>query len=177
MIGRNYWATGITLRFATSVVNGVDGWSAAVEFYDDGFGGPDFTLNAGRVSTEGELRTRYFVSDGDERVGAVAAAEAVKHDATRMGIKFVVDPIAGSPLLYLHRDNWANPDTECGSDEVEATLGAVALAIGWIGARDWLLVPTGVTVSNTHAIGDPDVAPTLRINPSAAALFNQSAIQ
>ena len=156
MIGHSYRSTGITLRYGIGVANGLDGWAAEVKFHDDGFGSPDFARNAGQVSTEGELRTRYFVSDGDGREGAVAAAQAVRQDAARIGIKFVVDPIAGCPLLYLHRDNWASPDTERGSDQVETSIGAVALAIGWFKARDWLLMPTGVTSSNPHTVGDPN---------------------
>lgn len=85
MIGHSYRSTGITLRYGIGVANGLDGWAAEVKFHDDGFGSPDFALNAGQVSTEGELRTRYFVSAGDGREGAVAAAQAVRPDAARMG--------------------------------------------------------------------------------------------
>jgi hypothetical protein len=88
MIGRNYWATGITVRYGYSG-GGRYGWQAIAEFFDDGWAGNDC---AGRgVSTEGRLVTRYHVVDDDEADGLTAAVDAVKADAERLGIIFRQD--------------------------------------------------------------------------------------
>lgn len=127
MIGSRYWATGITLRHDAHT----GGWSAVAAFYDDGF------VNSidGDVSTEGEIRTRHAVP-GDSDQGAVRAALALKADAERLGIEFR-SPVG--PQLYLHTDNWISPDRESGTPELETAIGAVAEALGWTNARDFVV--------------------------------------
>ncbi|TYB71164.1 hypothetical protein FXF51_01640 [Nonomuraea sp. PA05] len=79
MIGPRYWATGITVS-----CDGRDGWGAQVDFYDDGHGDDD--PGRGRISTEGTLRTRYFVGGGDQVDSLTLAIDTVKADAEKMGI-------------------------------------------------------------------------------------------
>ena len=82
MIGEHYWSTGIVVRHGYA---GSDryGWSARASFFDDGFCNDD--VASGTLSTEGELRTRYY-ADGEH--GLTAAINAVKRDAERLGVRF-----------------------------------------------------------------------------------------
>lgn len=87
-----YWSTGIILTWADclGVNRDREGWSATVKFLDDGFCSDDADSHA--VSTEGELRTRYIVADGEQVPGLTAAVDAVIRDAKRLGIEFSDDP-------------------------------------------------------------------------------------
>lgn len=122
MIGPNYWTTGIKMRRYDSSHNG-EGWSAALEFLDDGFCSDQ--PRAGVISTEGTLHTRYFVHSEDMTATecAVAAAKALVADAERLGIEFK------SRHVYLDRENWVTEDDEYGSPHDEEVLAAVAQAI------------------------------------------------
>lgn len=115
MIGLNYWTTGIKLH------NTERGWSAELEFFDDGF--------CDTASTEGTLRTRYIVQDGTAAQNAIKAAQLVKIDAERLGIDFRMS------YLYLHRDNWITSGEETGSNAVEEIMSAVCDALGWKDCR------------------------------------------
>ncbi len=81
MIGDNYHGIGIIARYLEG-----RGWATTVRFPDAGL--CKDTTDAGRVSTEGELGSRYFVRDGDQMDGLTAAVDAVKADADRLGIKW-----------------------------------------------------------------------------------------
>lgn len=98
-----YWSTGITV----SHNNGK--WSASVNFLDDGFANDD--PDAGAISTEGALHTRYFVTDGENIDGLTAAIDTVKADAERLGITWRRDVM--SPGVYMRGDaedpDWPAP--------------------------------------------------------------------
>ncbi|MGR6921225.1 hypothetical protein ACU635_43875 [[Actinomadura] parvosata] len=79
MIGPQYWSTGITVSCDSRA-----GWGAHVDFYDDGHGDDD--PERGRISTEGTLRTRYFVGGGDQVDALTLAIDTVKADAEKLGI-------------------------------------------------------------------------------------------
>jgi hypothetical protein len=93
--GSGYWATGITLRREGY---GRPAWSGHIDFLDDGFVG-DNNTDAGIVSTEGRLRTRYALNDGDTVTGLRAVVDALLADAGRLGITFL-----GGPYLYYEGD-------------------------------------------------------------------------
>jgi hypothetical protein len=88
-----YWSTGIIVRH----MNGK--WAAAVKYFDDGF--LDDSVDDKRISTEGELHTRYFVADGAHADGLTAAVDAVKADAERLGIRWTETP---PPSVYMEGD-------------------------------------------------------------------------
>jgi hypothetical protein len=67
MVGEQYWATGVNMRH-------FDGkWAATVEFFDNGF--------CDDASTQGALRTRYFVP-------LETAIDTIIADAAKLGIEF-----------------------------------------------------------------------------------------
>lgn len=113
MIGNGYWATGITVRYGYS---GSDlyGWGAEVEFFDSGFCDDD--TDSGAISTEGTLRTRYFVREGDgpDADALSAAVDAVKRDADRLGITWSAAPSPATATVYYRGDgedeNYPPPD-------------------------------------------------------------------
>lgn len=125
MIGNGYWATGITVRYGYS---GMDlyGWAAQVDFYDNGFCDDD--TDKGTVSTQGTLKTRYFVREGTgtDADGLTAAVDAVKRDAERVGIRFGG---ATTPVVYYEGDgedeDWPPPDGWRGM------VNAQAERLGW----------------------------------------------
>lgn len=125
MIGTQYQAHGITLH--RGYAGGGHGWAATVRFRDAGFCNDDADLH--HVSTEGELRTRYFVTSGDQVTSAIAAATVIRADAERLGIVFT-DPLGDSPAVYLHPDNWIADDIERGNPEIQAVIERVATALG-----------------------------------------------
>lgn len=91
MIGSRYWSVGIIVKYQAST----DGWAATLELLDDGHAGDN---QPGRISTEGELRTRYFVV-GDENTDALTLAiDTLKADAEKLGIRWE------DPNIYAHHD-------------------------------------------------------------------------
>ncbi len=84
-----YWSTGISLRWREATRDGVtrSSWGGSVDYLDDGFVGDD-NPDAGKVSTEGELRTRYTVADGESVTGLRAVVDTLLADAARLGIEF-----------------------------------------------------------------------------------------
>lgn len=76
--------------------NGQYGWSAKTTFIDGGFASDDASEN--RVSTEGELRTRYYVTDSNGVSGARAAAQTLLNDLKRLGI----EPASSGHILYIY---------------------------------------------------------------------------
>ena len=100
----HHWANGITVR--------CDGkrWGGRIDFYDDGFvsDNPD----AGEVATEGVLRTRYMVEDGDNVTALRAVVDTLIADAARLGIE-LVGPVGTRPSLWYEGDgedsDWPPP--------------------------------------------------------------------
>lgn len=135
MIGSGYWATGITVRYGYSGMN-LYGWAARVEFYDDGFCSDD--TDSGTISTEGTLRTRYYVREGagPDADGLAAAIDAVRADADRLGVAFRDDGVL-APCVYYEGDgeNENYPPPEGWRELVDAQ----AARLGWRG----LYVKTG----------------------------------
>lgn len=132
MISKNgtYWSTGISVHWRddTSVRDGVSrgGWSASLDFLDDGFTNDD--PDNGEVATEGTLHTRYFVRDGDTISGLSAAVDALLADSARLGITFRV-VVGDTPNLYYKGDGeWEDNPAPDGWRE---TLAAEAARIGW----------------------------------------------
>lgn len=125
-----YWSTGITVVWSerAHTINGVPhgGWSASLEFCDDGFVGSK--SEDGEISTQGELRTRYFIQDENGVSGLTAAVNGLIEDADRLDIDFKVwDEEA--PMLYYKGDG-EHPDFEPPSGWRE-TLQAEAERLGW----------------------------------------------
>jgi hypothetical protein len=94
MIGKRYWSTGISLRYSND--RGA-AWSGSLDFFDDGFANDD--LAADRISTQGQLRTRYFVHVPGQHSEVVAAVtDTLRRDAETLGIEF------RDPYLYAEGD-------------------------------------------------------------------------
>lgn len=128
MIGTRYWSTGITVRYAYAGTSNRDGhcvaeygWMASLNFLDDGFNSDD--RDNGQISTEGTLRTRYFVRAHDEhappnvvseghRKALQVAIDVLRADAERLGVRF--SSAASGPWLYYQgdgeSDEWPPPD-------------------------------------------------------------------
>ena len=131
MIGTAYWSTGITLTH-------LDGrWSATLNYLDDGFCDDD--TDAGRISTQGTLHTRYLVRDGRHVDALTAVVDALKVDAERLGIVWrgALDP----PTLYVDVDRSDLPD---GWRELVAGQAA---RIGWVSEYG----PAAVGEENSNA--------------------------
>lgn len=88
MIGENYFHTGVTFTYGYAG-NNKNGWSAKASFTDAGFCNDDVSLD--RISTEGNLRTRYSVRDSNGVSGIRVAAKIMLNDLARMGIMVFPD--------------------------------------------------------------------------------------
>lgn len=111
----HYWSTGITVTWSprARTINGQahPGWKASAAFLDDGFANDD--VAAGKISTQGHLETRYFVTDtdipsthlrpGENLSGLTAAVDALITDAERLGIDFKIWSDQ-QPTLYYKGD-------------------------------------------------------------------------
>jgi hypothetical protein len=84
MIGADYWTTGITVGWT----DGDSGrmWHVELSFMDDGFANDD--PKRGRISTQGTLRSRYYVDSVPGRSGLRSALDALIQDAARLEIDF-----------------------------------------------------------------------------------------
>lgn len=91
----HYWATGIILRYGYAG-NGQSGWGGTVTFLDNGFASDD--ADAGQISTQGELRTRYMVRDGQTHTALSVVIDTLIADAARLGI------VWRDPVLYYKTD-------------------------------------------------------------------------
>jgi hypothetical protein len=80
MIGDGYWATGITVWWRPD-----RGWTGEVCYFDDGWIGDNRT-DQRHISTEGVLRARYPVEDGNVLDGLTALIDVLKADAEKLGI-------------------------------------------------------------------------------------------
>lgn len=100
-VSTTYWATGITVH--------CDGerWGGHVDFYDDGFANDD--PDTGAISTEGTLRTRYLVRDGEHVTALTAVLDTLAADAERLGIR-LAGPAQSAPSLYYRLDG-EDPDS------------------------------------------------------------------
>lgn len=101
-----YWSTGITVTWAPFAerINGepYDGWHAKLDYQDDGFANND--PEAGRVSTEGSLHTRYPVRNAKMRSGLSIAVDTLIADAERLGIEFIATSPDSEPWLFYRGD-------------------------------------------------------------------------
>lgn len=115
-----YWATGIVLR--------CDGqrWCGWIDYLDDGF--CDDNADAGAISTEGTLRTRYMVWDGDQVSALSAVVDTLIADAAKLGIR-LVNPFGGVPSLYYEGDG--EDPTNPPPAGWRQLLAAEAARIGW----------------------------------------------
>lgn len=126
-----YWSTGITVTWAPFAerVNGepYGGWHAKLDYSDDGFADND--PDAGQVSTEGTLCTRYPVRDAKTRSGLAVAVDNLLADAKRLGIEFNAAGFS-APFLYYKGDgeNEEYPPP----DDWRGMLAAEAERIGFI---------------------------------------------
>lgn len=128
---KGYWATGIVLRWREYAGTGFDGvkrsgWGGTVDYHDDGFADDD--PDTGRVSTEGTLKTRYSVHDGNAVQGLTVVIDTLIADAARLGIKFRGAGDDTAMLFYEgdgENEDWPPP---AGWREM---LRAEAERIGW----------------------------------------------
>lgn len=128
-----YWSTGIILTWNPLVFRGddgkwVSGWSDIVTFHDDGWV-DDLDTDAGAISTEGTLRTRYAVTDGQVRTALAAVIDTLIADADRLGIRFTWPTADDRPHLY-YRGDGEHPDYPP-PDGWRDLLAAEAERIGW----------------------------------------------
>jgi len=144
MISRSgkYWSTGITVRWSShtgSTPTGpTSGWYATVEYFDDGFCNDD--TDAGNISTQGAISTRYGVSDGSERSGLSAAVDTLIADAARLGIEFR-PPFGETPSLCMVGDG-EHDDVDYPAGW-RALINSEADRIGWHSPyRDATTTPT-----------------------------------
>jgi hypothetical protein len=130
-LSTTYWSVGIVLKWHPEGArdhdgNKAPGWSGEVEYYDDGWAGDD-DADAGKVSTEGVLRTRSVVADGGQRTALAAITDTLIADASRLRIKF--RDHEHLPRLYVPGDGkWADTPLPDGWREL---LAAEAARIGW----------------------------------------------
>ncbi|WP_369212717.1 hypothetical protein [Streptomyces flavofungini] len=101
-----YWSTGITVTWAPLAERINDepygGWHAKLEYRDDGFADND--PDAGQVSTEGTLYTRYPVRNAKIRSGLSIAVDTLLADAKRLGIEFIGVGGDSEPWLFYEQD-------------------------------------------------------------------------
>ncbi|WP_177241224.1 hypothetical protein [Nonomuraea wenchangensis] len=81
-----------------------------MDFYDEGHGDDD--PGRGRISTEGTLRTRYFVGGSGQVDALTVAIDTVKADAEKLGIVWR-DPTVyyeggGESQGYPPPEGWEN---------------------------------------------------------------------
>lgn len=126
-----YWSTGIAVRWMDDTYRNendervIPAWGGVAEFFDDGFADDD--VNSGAISTQGELRTRYLVAEGQSASALSAVVDALRADAERLGIDFNA-PAEGPYLYYLgdgEHEEWPPP---AGWREL---MAAEAQRIGW----------------------------------------------
>ena len=134
-----YWSTGISLHWQECAQRNQDGsrhpgWGGTLDFLDDGF--TDDDADAGQVSTQGTLRTRYAVIDGDAVSGLRAVMETLIADAARLGIEFRSAADRRPMLMYRGDGEDENYPAPEGWREL---LAAEAERINWV-------APYGVNV-------------------------------
>lgn len=95
-----------------------------MNYLDDGFANDD--PDAGRISTEGHLHTRYVVRDGEQIDALTAAIDTVKADAERLGITF-----KAADVLHVYYEG-DGEDSKCPPpDGWRETVNAQSRRLGW----------------------------------------------
>ncbi len=131
MISKNgtYWATGITVHWREHVSGDgapTSAWGASLDFLDDGF--TNDKPDEAQVSTEGTLRTRYYVRDSEKTSGLSAAVDALLADAARLSVSFRA-VVGDTPFLYYKGDGCTEDFPT--PDGWRETLAREAARIGW----------------------------------------------
>lgn len=124
-----YWSTGITVHWRENASGDgapTSAWGASLDFLDDGF--TNDKPDEAQVSTEGTLRTRYYVRDSEKTSGLSAAVDALLADAARLGISFRIVADDGPHLYYKGDGCWEDYPAPDGWRE---TLAREAARIGW----------------------------------------------
>lgn len=96
-----YWSTGIVLTWQPERPGHAEAWGAHLDYLDEGF--LDDEPAAGRISTEGTLRTRYPVEDVDGVNVLAVVLDVLIADAERLGIVWR-NSVDGWPMLYYRGD-------------------------------------------------------------------------
>lgn len=128
----SYWSVGIILTWHPGGARDhdgtkTDGWTGEVEYYDDGWTGDD-NPDAGKLCTEGTLRTRYVIADGTSQTAIRAIVDTLIADASRLGIEFRTGD-GDLPRLYVPGDGeWEDRPLPDGWRQL---LAAEAARIGW----------------------------------------------
>lgn len=100
MIGKRYWSTGIRLNYSG---DRDPAWGGELDYYDEGFN--DDEPEQGMISTNGHLRTRYYVpTRGGHRDALATVTDTLKRDAEQLGIEF------RDPMIYAAGDG---DDPDC----------------------------------------------------------------
>lgn len=127
-----YWSTGITVtysEFATRIDDvPYPGWAASLDYCDDGFADDD--PEAGLVSTQGQLHTRYPVRDAKTRSGLSVAVDALVADAKRLGVEFITTSGTDAPFLFYRGDG--ESEDYPAPDGWRKTLASEAARIGFV---------------------------------------------
>lgn len=118
----SYWTTGIILAWHPER----EAWSGKLNYLDDGWAGDD-NPDTGDISTEGTLRTRYALTNGQHQTALTAVIDALVADATRLGIQLGAPWTA--PWLYVEGDG-EHTDVPLPADWREL-LATEARRIGW----------------------------------------------
>lgn len=132
-----YWSTGISVRYLGRAGSrdgvGYGGWGASLRFLDDGFCSDEPASR--KVSTEGEMHTRYAVrvdEDCDLATALDVAVSTLREDAERLGIEFKT-PGQDAANLYYEGDGESGVPPP---DGWEVMLSAQASRMGWASAYD-----------------------------------------
>lgn len=126
-----YWSIGIVLTWHPDGARDHDGtrvpgWSGQLDYLDDGWAGDD-DADSGNVSTEGTLRTRYVLRDGNNQTAIRTIIDTLIADATRLGIQLGSAEVP--PQLYVPGDGeWEDSPAPEGWREM---LAVEAQRIGW----------------------------------------------
>lgn len=118
MIG-NFYHAGINLKS-----DGRGGWSASTSFIDAGFVSDDTVFQ--HISTEGSIRTRYYVKDTAGVSGLQAAVRAIHQDLEYLGID-----VAAEICKVVSFDEEMQPEGFTISEEDKENIRLIAAEIGY----------------------------------------------
>jgi len=108
MIGNEYWATGIRLRY-----NG-NQWSVSLEFYDNGWCDTRSTEGVIRI-----MRLRYYIDD------LVRGVKILEEDAKKLGI------VIRGKTLYIDGDGYGEDKSAPLPDDWREIIATVAQETGF----------------------------------------------